>query len=115
MTLSELLLKKYQLKQKISELPYKNIREQITLINIQTFGVFLMALLAIPLGIKTKRANTAFNTVIAFAVCILYYFVMVAFSWLGDKPKLRPDILIWLPNVILLITGISLFKRALRH
>ena len=88
MTLSELLLKKYQLKQKISELPYKNIREQITLINIQTFGVFLMALLAIPLGIRTKSSNTAFNTAISFAVCILYYFVMVAFQWLGDRPKL---------------------------
>lgn len=50
---------------------------------------------------------------IEFAVCILYYFVMVAFSWLGDKQKLRTGILMWLPNTILLITGISLFKRAL--
>ena len=35
MTLSELLLKKYQLKQKMSKLPYGNIRSQITLINMQ--------------------------------------------------------------------------------
>ena len=34
-TLSELLLKKYQIKQKISKLPYGIIRSQITLINLQ--------------------------------------------------------------------------------
>ena len=80
-----------------------------------SIGVFIMSLLVIPLGIKTKSANTVFNTVIAFAVYILYYFVMVTFSWLGDKPKLRPNILLWVPNAILFITRISLFKRALRH
>ena len=71
MTLSELLLKKYQLKQKMSKLPYGNIRSQITLINMQigsrvanAIGVFEIVLLAIPLRIKTKHSNTAFNTVI---------------------------------------------------
>ena len=61
MTLSELLLKKYQLKKNISKLPYRNIRSQIILINMQissrfsnAIGVFLMVLLEIPLGIKTK-------------------------------------------------------------
>ena len=34
------------------------------------FGVLVMVLIEIPLGIKTKRANTAFNTVIGFAVCV---------------------------------------------
>ena len=79
------------------------------------FGIFLMALLSIPLGTKAKCADTVFNTVIAFAVCIFYYLVIVAFSWLGDKRKLRPDILMWVPNAILLINGISLFKQTLRH
>ena len=71
MTLSELLLKKYKLKQKMSKLPYGNIRSQITLINMQigsrvanAIGVFVIVLLAIPLRIKTKHSNTAFNTVI---------------------------------------------------
>lgn len=122
MTLSELLLSKDQLNKNVSNLEYQEIRHQKTLINMQisssvasAVGIVLMALLAVPLGLKSNRADKAFNVGIAMFLCFSYYFVMVMFSWLGDATRLRPDLMIWMPNIVLGVTGICLFRRALQN
>jgi lipopolysaccharide export LptBFGC system permease protein LptF len=78
-------------------------------------GILAMSLIAIPLGLKTSRGETALNVGIALALCLGYYLVMSIFSLLGDHTHLRPDILIWTPNVALMVLGIFLFNRASQH
>jgi lipopolysaccharide export system permease protein len=74
-----------------------------------------MTLLAITLGIKTNRSDTALHAGMALLLCLGYYFIMVLLSWLDEKPRLRPDILVWIPNVVLVGLGIFLFNRAEEH
>jgi lipopolysaccharide export system permease protein len=121
MALGELLEAKKTLNSNKS-LPRSEIRHGKTLINMQisshvanAFGIFVMALLAIPLGVKTNRSDTALNIGIALSLCLGYYLAMVMLALLGENTRLRPDILIWAPNVALMALGFSLFNRATRH
>jgi lipopolysaccharide export system permease protein len=122
MTLNELLAAKKSLNSKKDTISYESIRHQKTLINMQissnlanAFGISAMTILAIPLGIKVHRRDTSLNTGIALCLCIGYYFVMAMLSLFGDYPRLRPDILVWIPNMVLAGLGIPLFHRASQH
>jgi lipopolysaccharide export system permease protein len=93
-----------------------------TLINAQisgniarAVGNLVMAVLAIPFGVGMARSETALNAGCALALCLGYYFTMTIFSLFGENTSIRPDILIWIPNIALMALGISLFKRASRH
>ncbi len=78
------------------------------------FSIFSMVVLAIPLGIKASRSETLANVGIALALAMTYYMSTVFITWLEAVPELRPDILIWLPNIIFQIFGICLMFRANR-
>jgi lipopolysaccharide export system permease protein len=122
LTIGELLTAKRALNEQSDELSQREIRSKKTLINTQismnvanAVGIFAMSLLAVPLGIGARRSEKAINIVVALLICFGYYFAMITLSWLGDKPKLRPDILLWLPNAIVAAIGIVLFRRASQH
>ncbi|MDR1528524.1 MAG: LptF/LptG family permease [Puniceicoccales bacterium] len=122
MTLSELLAAKKSLNFKKDTISYESVRHQKTLINMQisinlanAFGMLAMTIVAIPLGMKVHRRDTALNIGMAICLCIGYYFVMAMFSLFGDYPRLRPDILVWLPNVTLVGLGLPLFHRVSQH
>lgn len=78
------------------------------------FSIFSMVVLAIPLGIKASRSETLANVGIALALAMTYYMSTVFITWLEAVPEFRPDILIWLPNIIFQILGICLMFRANR-
>lgn len=82
---------------------------------VMSFAVLSLILIAIPLGIKLSRAETSANIVLAVGLALSFYFIVMAISWLESKPLLRPDMLIWLPNIIFQILGLFLIKRALKH
>ncbi len=82
---------------------------------VMSFAVLSLILIAIPLGIKLSRAETSANIVLAVGLALSFYFVVMAISWLESKPQYRPDLLIWLPNIIFQVLGIVLLKRALRY
>ncbi|MDR1233219.1 MAG: LptF/LptG family permease [Puniceicoccales bacterium] len=122
MTLGELLAAKKSLNFRKDTISYESIRRQKTLINMQissnlanAFGILAMTILSIPLGMRVHRRDTPLNVGIALCLCIGYYFVMAMFSLFGDYPRLRPDILAWIPNMILVGLGIPLFCRASQH
>ncbi|MFI3291008.1 MAG: LptF/LptG family permease [Opitutales bacterium] len=76
------------------------------------FSIFSLVLLAIPLGIKASRSETFANLGIALVLAMGYYMSTVIISWFEVNPHLRPDILIWIPNIIFQIVGIALLIRA---
>jgi lipopolysaccharide export system permease protein len=79
------------------------------------FSVFSLAVFGVPLAIQVGRKETYANLVIALVIAMTYYFLIIMVSWLEDVPFLRPDLLIWLPNLIFQGVGFWMIHRASRH
>lgn len=70
-----------------------------------------LALLAIPLGLQVSRRETSANLGVAVALAMAYYFGTVAVGWLDQHPEVRPDLLMWLPNLACQAVGLWLLRR----
>lgn len=70
-----------------------------------------LALLAIPLGLQVSRRETSANLGVAVALALAYYFGTIAVGWLDQRPGLRPDLLMWLPNLACQALGVWLLRR----
>ena len=79
------------------------------------FSVLSLALIGIPLGIRVGRRETYANFGLALILAFVYYFLVIAVSWLDRQPDLRPDLLVWLPNLVFQGVGIWLLAQANRH
>ncbi len=75
------------------------------------FSVLSLALVAVPLGIRIQRKETSSNLVIALCLAMAFYFLIIAVGWFENRPAVRPDLLVWIPNIIFQITGIWMFLR----
>ena len=65
----------------------------------------------VPLGIKVSRRETSANLGVAVMLVLGYYFLTTAVSWIDRHPEYRPDLLLWVPNLIFIGIGLSLFAR----
>ncbi len=79
------------------------------------FAVLSFALIAIPLGIKVSRKETSANLGVALLLVMGYYFGTVVVGWFDSKPHLRPDLLMWLPNLSFQALGAWMFHRVDRQ
>ena len=79
------------------------------------FAVFSFALIGVPLGIRVSRRETSANLGLAVVLALGYYFLTIEVGWLDRHPELRPDLLMWLPNLIFLGVGLWLFWRVDRQ
>lgn len=78
------------------------------------FSVFSLALFAVPLGIRVGRTETYANFVLAIGISMAYYFAVILLGWTAEQPQLRPELLIWLPNLGAQVAGFFLLRRASR-
>ena len=78
------------------------------------FSVFSLAFLAVPLAVRVGRSETFVNAAVALGVALSYYLLTSMAAYVKD-PDLRPDLLIWLPNVVVIGLAWSLLRRASRH
>lgn len=74
-------------------------------------AVFGFALMAIPLGLRVSRQETSANLGVALILVTGYYLLTVWASWLESKPALRPELLLWLPALLCIGTGIWMLRR----
>lgn len=79
------------------------------------FSILALTTLGIPLGIKISRRETYANLAVALGLALSYYLFVIMITWLEQKPHLRPDLLVWVPNLIFEGIGITLFVKACRH
>jgi lipopolysaccharide export system permease protein len=121
MTFAQLMdLRKSELdKEAASGEPMSEARVKIQ-IHIQknfalAFSVFSLAVFGVPLAIQVGRKETYANLGIALIIAMTYYFLIIMVSWLEDVPALRPDLLIWLPNLVFQGIGFWMIYRASRH
>ena len=78
------------------------------------FSVFSLAFLAVPLAVRVGRSETFVNATVALGVALTYYLLTSLAAYVKD-PDLRPDLLIWLPNVVVVGLAWTLLRRASRH
>lgn len=78
-------------------------------------SVFAFALIGVPLGIKASRRETSANLGLALVLVLSYYFLTVMVKWLDQRPELRPDLLLWLPNLAMIGLALWLFRRVERR
>jgi lipopolysaccharide export system permease protein len=76
---------------------------------------FTFMFLAIPLAITTGRGETSIGFVISVAVVVLYYLMIAFATSLKEKPDAYPDLIIWIPNILLQILGFWLIWRSNKH
>jgi lipopolysaccharide export system permease protein len=72
-------------------------------------AVFSFTLVGVPLGIRVSRKETSANLAVAVLLALAYYLFVVVIGWLN--PWLRPDLLLWVPNIVLLSLGAWLLGR----
>ena len=75
---------------------------------------FSLAILGIPLGIRVSRSETFVNIGIALALALTFYLLTTFVSWIED-PAWRPDILVWIPNILYQTIGFVLLFRAAKN
>jgi lipopolysaccharide export system permease protein len=80
-----------------------------------SLAVFSFALLGVPIGIKVSRRETSANLGLALLLVLGFYILTVLVKALDKHPEFRPDLLIWLPNVIFIALGLWLFTRIERR
>ncbi|MGF1449296.1 MAG: LptF/LptG family permease [Opitutales bacterium] len=80
-----------------------------------SFAVLSLTLVAIPLGIRVSRKETYANLALAIILAMAFYLSLFAIKLLEDQPGLRPELLIWLPNLLFQGLGVWLILRAARY
>jgi lipopolysaccharide export system permease protein len=76
-----------------------------------SLAVLSFAMLGVPLGIKVSRRETSANLGVAVAFVLGFYVLTVMVKWLDTRPELRPDLLLWLPNILFIGLAVWLFRR----
>jgi lipopolysaccharide export system permease protein len=76
-----------------------------------SLAVLSFALIGVPLGIRVSRRETSANFGVAVLLAGSWYFFTIMIGWLDQHPEYRPDLLLWLPNLICLGLGLWLFYR----
>lgn len=71
-----------------------------------------LGLLGFTLGVRTRRRERSAGTALALGLTLGYYACLTGLSSLTAYPGLRPDLLLWVPNLLLLGLGSHWLKRA---
>lgn len=75
------------------------------------FSILSFAIVAVPLGIVTSRKESSVNLSLGLGLAMSYYIGTLLVSLADSRPALRPDLLIWLPNLGFQALGLWLFYR----
>jgi lipopolysaccharide export system permease protein len=84
-----------------------SIHEDLSL----AYSVFSLALIGIPLGIQVSRKETSANLGVAVVLAMGFYFMMNMAGLLDKFPQYRPDLMLWVPNILYQILGLTLCYR----
>ena len=80
-----------------------------------SIACFTFILLAIPLAITTGRGETSVGFILGVAIVVVYYLMIAFATSLQDNPHAYPDLIIWIPNIILQALAFFLIWRVNRH
>ena len=90
------------------------LRTQLMFRVATAISVLSLAFLAVPLAVSVGRSEVNVNAALALAVSLGYYVLTSAASWV-KSPSLHPEVLVILPNVVLIGIAFVLMRRAVRY
>ena len=70
-----------------------------------------LALVGIPLGITAQRRETTVGFVLSLITAVVYIVFIFFADTQNNKPSMHPHLLMWLPNVVFMMIGGTLFYR----
>ena len=68
-------------------------------------------IIGIPLGLQISRKENIFGLVAAVGLTLIHLALIIIIQGLSSKPELKPQFLIWLPNVALQLAGLYLLWK----
>ncbi len=74
------------------------------------FTCLIFTLIGVPLGIQPKRSKRSAGLLLCLMVVVIYYGLIIFFDVLGESQTLPPFWAAWLPNIIVTLIGLYLFK-----
>lgn len=74
----------------------------------------VFVIVGIPLGIVTERGGRPIGFGLSLVVIFVYYMLLVTGINLGEKGAVRPQYILWLPDLAVGIAGVFLWKRMLK-
>ena len=72
---------------------------------------FAFSLLAIPLGLKSRRRESSVGIAISLLLIFFYYFFTILAEALVKHPEFRPELITWVPVFLAQVIGIALIQR----
>jgi lipopolysaccharide export system permease protein len=122
MTISELMAERQRVIENKDGLPAREVFEQRVTLQyamqgsfVMAFAVLSFAMVGVPLGIKMQRRESSANLGLALVLSMGFYFILIVIDWAQKMPDLRPDLLLWAPNLIFQSAGLWLFLRVDRQ
>lgn len=79
------------------------------------FSCLAFALIGVPLGVTAHRRETSIGFAMGLIVAVAYFLFVILGDTLRSNPKVHPELLVWLPNIIFLVLGFGLFKKLARQ
>jgi LPS export ABC transporter permease LptG/LPS export ABC transporter permease LptF len=71
----------------------------------------LLSMLAVPLGVSSRKGGKSGALVLTVAIAFLYYMGLMSLIGLAQQRTLPVEIALWLPNTVLLIAGLWFVVR----
>src|SRR5881398_2705654 len=79
------------------------------------FACIAFAIIGVPLGVTAHRRETSIGFAMGLIVAVTYFLFVIIADTLRGNPKMHPELLIWIPNVLFIILGALLFRRLARQ
>jgi len=80
--------------------PYANDEVEIYKRKALPFTCIVLALLGVPLGIRSQRGGKWSGISLGIGAIIVNYILLMLFEGLGRENKIEPAIAVWIPNII---------------
>ncbi|MFT3991467.1 MAG: LptF/LptG family permease [Luteolibacter sp.] len=75
-----------------------------------SMACFAFAFVAIPLGLKARRKDTSSGLVMSLLIGMAYFMITVTADEFNSE--LKANMVLWAPNVLCILLGLFLFRRA---
>jgi len=115
--IDEMTIKEIQIQRKIAGERGGNTLEYTLEMNkriVFSLSCIAFAMLGIPLGIKMSRSEKMIGFAVSLPLFLSYYMAQSLIRKLDGKPQWHPEMLLFLPNLIIALAGLWLFYRIYR-
>jgi lipopolysaccharide export system permease protein len=75
------------------------------------FSCIAFAFVGVPLGITAQRRETSMGFLLGLVVGFSYFLFIIIADTLRGNPSMRPELLVWFPNVLFIGLGLWMFRR----